>query len=94
MAAAASVDVAAEAAPEVPVEDLVAVRAFPAPGASAFVLPGWRSFQEEHRVRGYEVSPNQRAPIVTIANLLQVRRPVCPGWAGRFCWCRRWSMTV
>lgn len=30
------------------------------------------SFWEEHRVRAYEVGPDQKATIVTIANLLQV----------------------
>uniref|UniRef100_UPI003F7784EC Acyl-[acyl-carrier-protein] hydrolase n=1 Tax=Chlamydomonas reinhardtii TaxID=3055 RepID=UPI003F7784EC len=35
------------------------------------VPPDKRSFREEHRIRGYEVSPDQRATIVTVANLLQ-----------------------
>lgn len=31
-----------------------------------------RSFSEEHRIRAYEVGPDQRTTIATIANLLQV----------------------
>lgn len=31
------------------------------------------SFIDEHRIRGYEVGPDQRTNILTIANLLQVR---------------------
>ena len=30
------------------------------------------SFVEQHRIRAYEVGPDQRTTIVTIANLLQV----------------------
>ncbi len=30
-------------------------------------------FMEEHRIRAYEVGPDQRTTIVTIANLLQAR---------------------
>ena len=41
------------------------------------------AFLEEHRIRGYEVGPDQETTIVTMANLLQVPRPSC------FCWsCR------
>ncbi|KAK9844249.1 hypothetical protein WJX84_004939 [Apatococcus fuscideae] len=36
----------------------------------ADAIPG-TAFCEEHRVRAYEVSPDQRATIVTIANLIQ-----------------------
>ena len=53
------------------VEFDVVISEFPAPSAGSF-LPDKRSFREEHRIRGYEVSPDQRATIVTIANLLQV----------------------
>ena len=56
----------------------------PAPGrlnadATAFV--------EEHRIRAYEVGPDQRATIVTIANLLQVRAAICDrqGDSAAFC---------
>jgi hypothetical protein len=31
------------------------------------------SFTQEFAIRGYEVSPNQRSSVVTVANLLQVR---------------------
>ncbi|GIL81630.1 hypothetical protein Vretifemale_10651 [Volvox reticuliferus] len=48
----------------------VMINQFPAPSAGAF-LPDKRSFREEHRIRGYEVSPDQRATVVTMANLLQ-----------------------
>jgi hypothetical protein len=33
---------------------------------------GAESFTEQHRIRSYEVGPDQRTSIVTIANLLQV----------------------
>ena len=33
------------------------------------------AFLEEHRIRGYEVGPDQQTTIVTMANLLQVPRP-------------------
>ncbi len=36
------------------------------------LAPDDRSFLEEHRIRSYEVGPDQRTTIVTIANLLQV----------------------
>lgn len=32
---------------------------------------GGRAFEEEHRVRGYEVDPDQQTTMITIANLLQ-----------------------
>lgn len=48
----------------------MAINQFPGTATAAF-LPGKRSFKEEYRIRGYEVSPDQRATIVTIANLLQ-----------------------
>lgn len=63
--------VAVQAAAVVQEEYDVVIPKFPAPAAGAF-LPDKRSFREEHRIRGYEVSPDQRATIVTVANLLQV----------------------
>ena len=36
------------------------------------------AFLEEHRIRGYEVGPDQQTTIVTMANLLQVGIPGCP----------------
>ena len=33
------------------------------------------SFVEQHRIRAYEVGPDQCATIVTVANLLQVSMP-------------------
>lgn len=35
------------------------------------------AFLEEHRIRGYEVGPDQQTTIVTMANLLQVPVPSC-----------------
>ena len=32
---------------------------------------GSRAFEEEHRIRGYEVGPDQKTTMITIANLLQ-----------------------
>ncbi|GLC41093.1 hypothetical protein PLESTB_000943700 [Pleodorina starrii] len=55
---------------EVDVMADVAIEQFPAPSAGSF-RPDKRSFREEHRIRGYEVSPDQRATVVTVANLLQ-----------------------
>lgn len=43
----------------------------PAPGR---LLNKATSFVDEHRIRGYEVGPDQRTNILTIANLLQVNR--------------------
>ena len=48
---------------------------FPAPAPGQFA-PDKLRFSEEHRIRGYEVAPDQRANVVTVANLLQVRRHV------------------
>lgn len=42
----------------------------PAPAPARFT-EGGQSFYAEHRVRGYEAGPDQRATVVTIANLLQ-----------------------
>jgi fatty acyl-ACP thioesterase A len=42
----------------------------PSPRAPG-LAPDLRSFCEEHRIRAYEVGPDQRTTIVTIANLLQ-----------------------
>ena len=36
------------------------------------------AFLEEHRIRGYEVGPDQQTTIVTMANLLQVCTPGFP----------------
>lgn len=49
----------------------VAMPELPAPASGTFT-PGWTSFVEEHRVRGYEAGPDQGATIVSVANLLQV----------------------
>ncbi len=45
------------------------------PPASGQLLDQGTAFCEEHRVRAYEVGPDQRATIVTIANLIQVCSP-------------------
>lgn len=37
-------------------------------------MPG-KAWVEEHRIRGYEVGPDQKTTITTMANLLQV---LCP----------------
>lgn len=47
-----------------------AATTLPSPGPSG-LDPGDESFTEEHRIRSYEVGPDQRTSIVTIANLLQ-----------------------
>ncbi len=41
-----------------------------APHPSRMISDG-RAFEEEHRIRGYEVGPNRRATMMSIANLLQ-----------------------
>ncbi len=41
-----------------------------APKPSRMIADG-RAFEEEHRVRGYEVGPNRKSTMITIANLLQ-----------------------
>lgn len=53
------------------VTDDVTIAQFPALAPGAFTQDR-ASFHEEVRIRGYEVLPNQRASIVTVANLLQV----------------------
>lgn len=53
--------------------DDVVIPQFPAPKPGSFAEDR-SSFFEQHRIRGYEVSPDQRASMVTIANLLQVWR--------------------
>lgn len=65
----------AVAAPEVATtpsikDEDVCILQFPPPKAGAFSTDR-RKFVEEHRIRGYEVHPDQRATLVTIANLLQ-----------------------
>ncbi|GFR43166.1 hypothetical protein Agub_g4215 [Astrephomene gubernaculifera] len=55
---------------DVDVDYDVAISQFPAPSAGTFT-PDRRAFSEEHRIRGYEVSPDQRATVVTVGNLLQ-----------------------
>ncbi len=49
----------------------VAMPELPAPASGKF-MPEFTSFSEEHRIRGYEAGPDQRATIVAMANLLQV----------------------
>lgn len=44
----------------------------PAPGPSRLVK-GDTAYEEEHRVRGSEAGPDQKATILTVANLMQVR---------------------
>lgn len=39
--------------------------------AAARMTRGNRAFEEEHRIRGYEVGPDQKTTMITIANLLQ-----------------------
>jgi len=39
------------------------------------LLPGKKSFAEQHWVRGYEVAPNRKLSIVSVGNLLQVCLP-------------------
>lgn len=50
---------------------LPAQTTLPSPGPSG-LDEGAESFTEEHRIRSYEVGPDQCTSIVTIANLLQV----------------------
>lgn len=50
--------------------DRMAVHDLPAP-AGGRLLEKATSFVEEHRIRAYEVGPDQKTTIVTIANLLQ-----------------------
>eukprot|EP00197_Chlamydomonas_leiostraca_P005602 CAMPEP_0202869348 /NCGR_PEP_ID=MMETSP1391-20130828/12405_1 /ASSEMBLY_ACC=CAM_ASM_000867 /TAXON_ID=1034604 /ORGANISM="Chlamydomonas leiostraca, Strain SAG 11-49" /LENGTH=347 /DNA_ID=CAMNT_0049549661 /DNA_START=114 /DNA_END=1158 /DNA_ORIENTATION=+ len=61
---------AAVAQEQLPHHDDVAIAEFPAPLPGSFTAD-LSSFSEQHRIRGYEVRPDQRATIVTIANLLQ-----------------------
>lgn len=63
----------------------MAINQFPGTATAAF-LPGKRSFKEEYRIRGYEVSPDQRATIVTIANLLQVSGSAVNTTQNPGCW--------
>lgn len=42
------------------------------PCAAGRLTDDGTAFLEEHRIRGYEVGPDQKTTIVTIANLLQV----------------------
>lgn len=64
---------AAVSAPEaVQAGDDVVIAEFPAPLPGSFA-PDRSVFREQHRIRGYEVDPGQRATIVTMANLLQAR---------------------
>ncbi|KXZ43891.1 hypothetical protein GPECTOR_78g79 [Gonium pectorale] len=48
----------------------VAIRELPSLSTASFTADKG-SFWEDYRIRGYEVSPDQRATIVTVANLLQ-----------------------
>ena len=43
--------------------------------AAGHVSEDGTAFLEEHRIRGYEVGPDQQTTIVTMANLLQVCVP-------------------
>ena len=47
------------------------------------------AFLEEHRIRGYEVGPDQKTTIVTIANLLQVCSFLLGGSCLELLACRR-----
>lgn len=55
---------------DAPVENSFGQEAFPAP-APAELLSNATLFVEEHRIRAYEVGPDQKTTISTIANLLQ-----------------------
>ncbi len=55
-----------------PVVAAVVTAEFPAAAPGRFINNS-TAFVQEFPVRGYEVAPNQRASLVTIANLLQVR---------------------
>jgi hypothetical protein len=68
----------------------------PAPNAAHFEADN-TIFLEEFRIRGNEAGPDQRANIITIANLLQVcasrstgtsstAAPICGFEAGRALW--------
>jgi len=48
----------------------VVIPSFPAVATGSFTQDR-QSFSEEYRVRGYEVGPDQRASVATVANLLQ-----------------------
>lgn len=69
-----AVQVSAVAAPvqqEDPASDAdVCYPQFPAPMPGRFP-PDRSSFSEQHRIRGYEVRPDQKTTMVTISNLLQ-----------------------
>jgi len=56
-----------------PTSSKVAHLSFPEASAPPQFSPACDSFSETHRIRGYEVRPDQRTTIVTVANLLQVR---------------------
>ena len=53
----------------------VALAEFPAAAPGRFIDDN-TSFVQEFPVRGYEVAPNQRASMVTVANLLQVSHTI------------------
>eukprot|EP00878_Enallax_costatus_P012245 GHUV01012788.1.p1 GENE.GHUV01012788.1~~GHUV01012788.1.p1 ORF type:complete len:128 (+),score=15.71 GHUV01012788.1:217-600(+) len=62
---------ASVSAQPVPARPAVAHTALPAPNAARFE-DDCTLFVEEFRIRGNEAGPDQRANIITIANLLQV----------------------
>ena len=69
---AATLERQVEAQPEAVPEPRITREILPPP-ASGQLLDQGTAFCEEHRVRAYEVSPDQRATIVTVANLIQAR---------------------
>jgi len=51
-----------------------------APCAAGRLIYNGTAWVEEHRIRGYEVGPDQKTTISTIANLLQARTAVLEPW--------------
>lgn len=70
----------ASAAVEPATVPTVALDSMRAPEPGHFV-DNYTAFREQHRIRGYEAGPDQKANIITIANLLQVWGRYL-GWVG------------
>jgi hypothetical protein len=51
-----------------------------APCAAGRLIYDGTAWVEEHRIRGYEVGPDQKTTISTIANLLQARTATLQPW--------------
>ena len=60
----------AATATRAPGPPVVALPSFDQPAAGRMTRNN-RAFEEEHRIRGYEVGPDQKTTMITIANLLQ-----------------------